>query len=108
MKMTVARVAGFSAFAALAVIGTICLLDVGTSHIVEAKSADDLIGNDLLEAQAKAIDGGKKKDPFATVDDMMRGFQKPKDDFSQLTEDLKKAAPKSDDLEVGLSPDRLG
>jgi hypothetical protein len=47
-----------------------------------------------------------------SVDEMLAGFQQPsQDSYSSLTDDLKKQAPKKDDLEVALSgamPDAAG
>jgi hypothetical protein len=115
-----ARAAALGVASTLLVIAALCVMDASLSSrfedVAESKIPKDLRGNGLLRAQAKALDDerhfeNRGKD-MRSVDEMLAGFQQPsQDSYSSLTDDLKKQAPKKDDLEVALSgamPDAAG
>lgn len=117
-----ARAAALGVASTLLVIAALCVLDASMSSRFEdvAESTpineEDLRGNNLLKAQAKALDDerhfeNRGKD-MRSVDEMLEGFQAPSgDDYNSLTEALEKQAPKKDDLDVALSsaiPDAQG
>lgn len=82
------------------------------SPVEDVAESRDLIGNDLLKSQAKALNDERhrehKGEDMISVDNMLHGFQTPDNKYDSLTEDLEKQAPKKDDLDVALTPDASG
>lgn len=116
MAVSTFRVAGVLTLATFAIIATICVLDENMvspyEYVAKSQSSDDdKIGNDLLEAEAKSINDARearrKGKGMNAVDDMLKGFQTEKDN-NEFAQALKDSAPKKDDLEASLSPERLG
>jgi len=105
------RTAGFAAVGLLLVVGMVVVIDETTRENV-MESVDNLIGNNLLKAQEKALNDqrrlqNKGKD-MNSVDAMLHNFQAPDTKYDSLTEALEQQAPKSDDLEIALIPDATG
>jgi len=109
-----ARASALGVASTLLVVASICVLDATMSSRVEgvAESADDLIGNSLLKAQAKALDDSRhlanKGKDMISVDNMLSRFQEPTHNYDSLTEALEQQAPKKDDLDIALTPDATG
>jgi hypothetical protein len=90
----------------LLVVGVVLLLDATPEH-----AAEEVFGNNLLKAQAKKLNDAREvvseQRGMASVDVMLEGFTH-QDDFSEITDTLKKMAPKKDDLEQAITPDMDG
>lgn len=104
-----ARGAAVGVASTLLVIAALCVIDARmNSRFEEVAEARDLRGNDLLKAQADALNEERHLaahgQDMTSVDDMLHGFQTPtQDSYSELTEELEKQAPKKTDLDVALS-----
>merc|ERR1712166_1379589 len=105
MQPSKARAIGSGVLAIIALTATVCVLD--GNMIKEEKH----FGNNQLEEQAAALDA--QRDAMsagmnvASVFDSLHKSSVPAED-KDLTAELEAAAPQKDDLDVVLSPNKLG
>jgi hypothetical protein len=107
------RAIGSVILAIFALVATLYVLDENmiSTHESAAKDENDLIGNDLLESEANALDTLRDFDNqgknVASEFKMLHDFTKPGED-KEFTATLEANAPKQSDLDLALSPDKLG
>merc|ERR1711865_656584 len=105
MQTSKARAIGSGVLAMMALIATVCVLD---GNMIKE---EDHYGNNQLENEAKALNA--ERDALsagynvASVFDSLHQSSEPKED-KDFTEVLEAAAPHKTDLDVALSPTKLG
>lgn len=105
MQTSKARAIGSGVLAIMALIATLCVLD---GNMIKE---EDHFGNNQLEQQAAALDA--QRDAMsaginvASVFDSLHRSSEPTED-KDFTAQLEAAAPQKDDLDVALSPNKLG
>jgi len=111
------RAVASSVIAVLALVGTLCVIDQRQAHehVAEVVDDDNLSGDNLLKAQASALNAERarmgKGSQLKAMDDMVHGFTSKtfsKEEGDEFEKSLEQNAPKKDSLAEQLSPSALG